>query len=89
MLEANRALLFVLLYVGLDGNHVLCDEVLSFVLGLIQVEDELGVSAAAEVGNEEVYWAFGHHHDMLSVNVFKVGLDWQFGLVELLLSWLR
>jgi hypothetical protein len=87
MLESNCPLLFVLLHVWLDCDHVLCYEILRLILCLVQIEDELSVPSSCKVGDEEVYGAFWHDHDMLSIYVLKVGLDGKLGLIKLLLPW--
>lgn len=87
MLESNSPFLFVLLHVWFDGDGIICNEILCFIFCLVQIENELSVPSSGKVWDEEVYGAFGHDHDMLSVDVLKVGLDGELGFIELLLPW--
>lgn len=86
MLETNGSVIFVFIHVRLDLNGIVCDEILSFVLGLIHVKYELDVFAFGECWNKKIDRTLGHNHYMLTTYCLEVSLDREAGLVKLLLS---
>jgi len=86
MFESNCPRILILSYVGLYFDDIVCNKVLIVLLILIHLELKLSFSIFIEGRCVEVNGTFRHHHQINPIYVLVIGLNWQLGLIEFLLT---